>query len=223
MVHLPFADRLEAGRLLARELSNLAHEDATVIGLARGGVPVAFAVADRLNLPLDVMIARKLGVPWQPELAMGAITGTARILNKNMVRQLGISDEEVENAIEQEQEEMHRREAAYRAGKPAADLRGRTAILVDDGLATGSTMVAAVHHVRGLNPAKVIVAVPVGSADAVARLREEADGVVCLAAPPFFQAVGEWYRDFEQVGDKEVQALLVRSHRKHDHGVPLAS
>jgi len=142
MVHLPFADRVEAGRLLAKELlSRNAGENAVVLALARGGVPVGFAVADRLHLALDVIVARKLGVPWQPELAMGAIAGTARILDERMIVELGIADEDVEDITRREQAEMARREQLYRGGKPALDLNGRTAILVDDGLATGSTMV----------------------------------------------------------------------------------
>lgn len=215
MVHLPFTDRVEAGRLLAKELSLLSiGENAVVLALARGGVPVGFAVADRLHLPLDVIVARKLGVPWQPELAMGAIAGTARILEQRMIRELGIPDEEVEETICREQAEMVRREHLYRGGKPALDLHNQTAILVDDGLATGSTMVAAVSHAHNLEAAKVIVAVPVGSAQACGRLEKEADQVVCLATPQVFYAVGEWYRDFRQVSDTEVQHLLTESHHK---------
>jgi len=215
MVHLPFSDRVEAGRLLARELSLSAiSPDAVVLALARGGVPVGFAVADRLHLPLDVIVARKLGVPWQPELAMGAIAGTARVLDERMIRELGISDEDVEEIAEREQAEMKRREHLYRGGKPALDLRGQTAILVDDGLATGSTMLAAVQHARSLKAAKVVVAIPVGSAQACGRLGRVADEVVCLATPELFYAVGEWYRDFRQVSDTEVQHLLAESHHK---------
>ena len=215
MVHLPFADRVEAGRLLARELSlHKLGQDAVVLALVRGGVPVGFAVADRLHLPLDVIVPRKLGVPWQPELAMGAIAGTARILDERMIRHLSIPEEDIEDTIAREQAEMKRREHHYRGGKPPLDLRGQTAILVDDGLATGSTMLAAVRHARSLNAAKVIVAVPVGSAEACGRLRKEADDVICLATPELFYAVGEWYRDFGQVGDTEVEHLLAESHQK---------
>lgn len=215
MVHLPFTDRVEAGRLLAKELSTRnPGGSAVVLALARGGVPVGFAVADRLHLPLDVIVARKLGVPWQPELAMGAIAGTARILDERMIRELGIPDEEVEEITRREQAEMARREQLYRCGKAALDLNGQTAILVDDGLATGSTMVAAVQHAQALNAAKVIVAVPVGSAQACGRVGREADEVVCLAIPQAFYAVGEWYRDFQQVSDTEVQHLLAAVHHK---------
>lgn len=215
MVHLPFTDRVEAGRLLARELSlrNIGNK-AVVLALARGGVPVGFEVADRLHIPLDVIVARKLGVPWQPELAMGAVAGAARIIDEGMIRELGISEDDVEEITRRESEEMARRETLYRGGKPALDVRGNTAILVDDGLATGSTMIAAVRHVRALNPDRVIVAVPVGSGQACGRLRREADEVVCLAVPQPFYAVGEWYRSFAQVSDAEVQHLLAESHHK---------
>lgn len=222
MVHLPFADRVEAGRVLAKELSSRkicpSNGTEVVLALTRGGVPVGFAVADRLCIPLDVVVVRKLGVPWQPELAMGAIAGGVSILDEAMIRQLGISAGDIEETIANEQAELTRREELYRGAKPALELRGHTAILVDDGLATGSTMMAAVRHVRGLHPARVIVAVPVGSKDACDRLRREVDDLICLATPERFFAVGEWYRDFEQVSDGEVQHLLTESRqqlRKH--------
>jgi predicted phosphoribosyltransferase len=215
MIHLPFADRIEAGNALAIELSRrLNARNAVVLALARGGVPVGFAVANRLDLPLDVVVARKLGVPWQPELAMGAIAGSARTLNEGMLADLEISAVEVEKVILREQAEMKRREELYRVGQPAPDLAGRTVILVDDGLATGSTMLAAVRHARKLQAAIIVVAVPVGSRDSCEHLRREADDVVCLAIPDFFYAVGEWYRDFHQVSDNEVRNLLAES-REH--------
>jgi putative phosphoribosyl transferase len=215
MVHLPFADREEAGRLLAEELSlRKVATDAVVLALTRGGVPVGFEVADRFHLHLDVIVARKLGVPWQPELAMGAIAGTARFLDDRMIQGLGISDEDVEKIVAREQAEMRRREELYRGGKAAPDLHGKSAIVIDDGLATGSTMIAAVRHCRSLKPAKVIIGVPVGSENAVARLREQVDELVCLATPKFFSAVGEWYRDFQQVNDAEVENLLAESRRR---------
>lgn len=215
MTHLPFAHRLEAGDLLGIELARrIPAGNAVVLALARGGVPVGFAVANRLGLPLDVIVARKLGVPWQPELAMGAIAGAARVLNEAMLAELEISSGEVESVIAREQAEMKRREKLYRAGQPPIDLAGKTAILVDDGLATGSTMLAAVRHARHLKSARIVVAVPVGSKEACDRLREEADDVVCLATPEFFYAVGEWYRDFRQVGDDEVRNLLAESRRQ---------
>ena len=220
MVHLPFADRVEAGRLLAKELSSrrTVPHGAVVLGLTRGGVPVGFAVAERLGLPLDIVVVRKLGVPWQPELAMGAIAGPitndTRVLDEGIVRQLGISAADVEEIVAREEAEMKRREELYRGDTPAVDLHGRTAVLVDDGLATGNTMLAAVRHVRALKPAKVVIAVPVGSRDACDRLRSEADDLVCLATPELFFAVGEWYRDFEQVSDTEVRRLLAESRRQ---------
>jgi putative phosphoribosyl transferase len=215
MVHLPFGDRLEAGRLLARELSlrNLA-SGAVVVGLTRGGVPVGFAVADRLHLPLDALVVRKLGVPWQQELAMGAITAAAQILDEPMIRHLGISREEVGAVIEREQAEMRRREDLYRGGRAPLDVSAKTVILIDDGLATGSSMSAAVRHMRKLEPGGVVVAVPVGSKEACNRLRKEADDLVCLAIPDLFCAVGEWYRDFEQVSDATVQGMLAQSRQQ---------
>ncbi len=214
MTHLPFADRAEAGRLLAAELATRSTaQPGVVLALPRGGVPVAFAIARQLHLPLDVIVVRKLGVPWQPELAMGAIAGQTRILNYALIEQLGISGKEVDSIVAAEQAEMRRREERYRAGEAAPDLHNRTAILIDDGLATGSTMLAAVRHVRTLHPARVIVAVPVGSKDACNLLRGEADELICLAAPEMFGAVGQWYRHFEQVSDEEVETLLAESRR----------
>lgn len=213
MTHLPFEDRLEAGRMLAAELARREiGRDAVVVALTRGGVPVGFAVADRLHLPLDIIVARKLGVPWQPELAMGAIAGTTRILDDRMIWELGIPAEDVDEIVAREQAEMQRREELYRGSNPALDLHGKSVIVIDDGLATGSTMMASVRHIRSLHPAKVIVAVPVGSKQACNHLRKEADEVVCLAIPERFCAVGEWYRDFSQVGDSEVCNLLHESH-----------
>lgn len=215
-IQLPFADRTQAGRLLVVELSR--HNpgaNAVVLGIPRGGVSVGFAVAQALHLPLNVVVARKLGVPWQPELAMGAIAGEARVMDRQAIAELGISDADVERIVVSEQSEMRRRENLCRAGRPAPDLHEKTAILVDDGLATGSTMLAAARHIRSLTPARVIIAVPVGSAHACQRLRREADAVVCLATPKSFKAVGEWYLDFEQVSDDEVRNLLNENYRSH--------
>lgn len=218
MVELPFRDRTEAGRLLADALKHAAApSEAVVLALPRGGVPVGFEVAEELNLPLDVVVVRKLGVPWQPELAMGAIAGAAEVRDIRLIRQLRIPDIEVDAVIAREQAELRRREALYRGGRPQAALRGRTVILVDDGLATGSTMLVAVRHVRAFQPARVIVAVPVGTVEACERLRQEADSVVCLAKPEPFLAVGEWYADFSQVEDAEVQSLLKRRTVRGSH------
>ena len=210
MLELSFRDRAEAGRLLGTQLAgrNLP-KDAIVLALPRGGVPVAFEVAQALGLPLDVMVVRKLGVPWQPELAMGAIaSGGVRVLDPALIRLEGISPEYIEAVAAREEQEVERREQLYRAGRPPLDLQNRTVILVDDGLATGSTMLAAVKCVKSLQPSIVIVAVPVASRHAYAHLRDGADECVCLAVPEPFGAVGEWYEDFRQTSDAEVRNLL---------------
>jgi putative phosphoribosyl transferase len=211
MVELPFQDRADAGRLLGAELaSRKLGTNTVVLALSRGGVPVGFEVAEALKAPLDVVVVRKIGVPWQPELAAGAIAGGTRILDRRVFRDFPISDQELEAVIARETREMERREKLYRRGLPALDLTGQTVVLVDDGLATGSTMVAAARHVRSLHPHKLIVAVPVGSVEACSRLGQEADECVCLALPEPFVAVGEWYTDFRQVTDGQVQAILRR-------------
>jgi len=211
-VHLPFEDRVAAGRALAEELKRRKLDpNAVIFALTRGGVPVGFEVADRLRLPLDVIVARKIGVPWQPELAMGAIAGTVQVLDAPMIEQLGIADEDVKSIIAREEAEMKRRVQVFREGRPAVNPQGRTAVIVDDGLATGSTMLASVRYARTLKPAKLIIAVPVGSREGCARLRGEVDELVCLSVPELFFAVGEWYRDFNQVTDDEVRHLLAES------------
>jgi predicted phosphoribosyltransferase len=185
--------------------------DPIVLALARGGVPVGFALAERLRLPLDVLVVRKLGVPWQPELAIGAIAGTACVLDEQRIRRLGIFRLELAELIRLERAEMERRENLYRAGAPPLNVRGKSAVLIDDGLATGNTMRAAIRHVRTLEPAEVIVAVPVASQDACHQLRSEADDLLSVVIPLHFASVGEWYRDFQQVGDDEVRNLIARS------------
>lgn len=218
-VSLPFSDRAEAGRLLAEEL--LRHDipaDSVVLALPLGGVPVGFEVAKALELPLDVIVVRKLGVPWHQELAMGAIAGAVQVLDTSLIRQLGISKEEVDEEVVREQAELRRRETLYRSGMAAETAANRTAILVDDGLATGSTMLAALRHVHTLKPAKVIVAVPVGSAEACALMKREADSVICVATPSPFVAVGKWYREFEQLTDAEVQSFLAKRYRRGARG-----
>ena len=219
MIELPFQNRTTAGRLLAAELArrNLA-KDSIVLALPRGGVPVGVEVAETLKAQLDVVVVRKLGVPWRPELAMGAIAGNIQVLDYQLIEQLGLSEEEVEAVVAAESEEMRRRETLYRAGHPAPDLRGRTVVLADDGLATGSTMVAAARNVRSFHPRRLIIAVPVASSEACRRLRSEADECICLAKPEPFVAVGQWYFDFRQVTDVEVEETLKCSRAPVDSG-----
>jgi putative phosphoribosyl transferase len=207
---LAFADRHEAGQHLARELARWAgREDVVVLALPRGGVPVAWEVARVLGAPLDVFVVRKLGTPGHRELAMGAIaSGGVRVLNEEVVRIYGLSPASIERVAEEEQQELERRERAYRDGRPSQPLAGKIAVLVDDGLATGSTMKAAVQAVRLHEPAGVVVAVPVGASDTCAELRRLADEVICVRTPEPFSAVGLWYRDFDQTTDEEVRALL---------------
>ena len=209
-----FADRTDAGRALAAALK--AHAGAAetlVLGLPRGGVPVAYEVAQALELPLDVLVVRKLGLPWQPELAMGAIaSGGALVRNEEVVRYLGDRDEAFEAVRAREQAELERRERDYRGNRPPLAVRGRTGILVDDGLATGATMEAAVRSLKALGARRVVVAVPVASAEARERIAAVADEVVCLATPMMFSAVGQWYADFGQTEDAEVRDLLDRAH-----------
>ena len=210
MPQLPFHDRAEAGRLLGAVLAaRQLPPNPIVLALPRGGVPVALEVARSLEAPLDVVVVRKLGVPWQPELAMGAITGGGiRILDENLIRQEGISLEQVEAIAAREEQEALRREHLYRAGRPALVVRNRPVILVDDGLATGSTMLAAVKCIKNLQASAVIAAVPVASRQACVLIRDEADDCICLATPAPFIAVGEWYQDFSQTSDAEVRELL---------------
>jgi putative phosphoribosyl transferase len=205
-----FQDRREAGQVLAEELAPYrGRDDLLVLGLARGGVPVGWEVASRLGAPLDVFLVRKLGVPQWQELAMGAIaTGGEVVVNDSLIHNLGISEQQLAAAIERETEELHRREQAYRAGRPPIDIAGKTAILVDDGIATGASMRAAVRAVRAAEPAQVVVAVPVGPPSACRELAEEADDVVCATMPPGFEAVGQVFEDFHQVTDDEVRELL---------------
>lgn len=216
MIQLPFRDRVEAGRLLAAELASYKlPSDRIVLALPRGGVPVGSEVARILHAPLDVVVVRKLGVPWQPELAMGAIAGgPVEVLNHQLIAEIKISQEDIHAALKKGREEVERREKLYRGGRPAPDLRSRTVLLVDDGLATGSTMLAAVRYVRTFKPAKTMIAVPVGSAEACERLKREVDEFLCLATPEPFTAVGEWFIDFRQVSDADVQGLLEENRRR---------
>jgi erythromycin esterase-like protein/predicted phosphoribosyltransferase len=214
----PFHDRAEAGRQLAAKLAAYTNRpDVLVLGLPRGGVPVAYEVARALGAPLDVFIVRKLGVPGYEELAMGAVaTGGVRVLNEALVKRLGIPDYVIEAVAAREQEELKRRERLYRGGLPPPDVRGRTVILVDDGLATGATMQAAIRALRQQHPARIVVAVPIASREACEELREEVDDVICAVTPEPFHAVGLWYEDFSQTTDQEVREILARQRQDEE-------
>lgn len=205
-----FRDRMEAGQLLATQLTAYANRsDVLVLALPRGGVPVAFEVARALHAPLDVIIVRKLGVPGYEELAMGAIaSGGVRVLNDDVVHMLGISDEEINKVAAHEQQELERRERLYRGDRPTYEVRGRTVILVDDGIATGATMRAAVAAVRQRQPARIVIAVPAAAASICEELAAEVDELVCVIRPEAFFAVGFWYENFSQTTDEEVRTLL---------------
>lgn len=218
-------DRAEAGRLLAEKLTAYANrEDVIVLGLPRGGVPVAFEIAKRLNAPLDVFVVRKLGVPRQEELAMGAIaTGGVRVLNDSVVKAYGISDDEIALVEAKEQKELARRELAYRGDRPPLDVHGRTVILVDNGIATGTTIRAALLALRKLQPARIVVAVAVAPESTYEKLKAEADEVVCILAPETFYAISLWYERFAQTTDEEVRDLLSRAIRQKSAAVSTAT
>lgn len=205
-----FRDRREAGRVLAEQLASYrGKDDLLVFGLARGGVPVAWEIAAALHAPLDVFLVRKLGVPRWPELAMGALaSGGAVVMNDNVVSSLHITDEQLREVIASETAELHRREQAYRGGRPVADPRGKIVIVVDDGIATGASMLVAVRALRAGGPQSIVVAVPVGPSSTCREIGQEADQVVCVTMPPGFEAVGQVYADFHQVSDDEVRELL---------------
>ncbi|HXG12823.1 MAG TPA: phosphoribosyltransferase [Gemmataceae bacterium] len=212
-----FRDRSDAGRRLAAKLLHYADDpNVLVLALPRGGVPVAYEVARALHAPLDVFLVRKLGLPGHEELAMGAIaSGGVRVLNDEVVRALNIPDEVIDVVAAEEQRELQRRERAYRDDRPPPDVRGRTVILVDDGLATGSTMRAAVAALRRREPARIVVAVPVAAAETCAEFQNVADEIVCVITPDPFYAVGLWYEDFSQTTDEEVHALLQKAAAQH--------
>jgi putative phosphoribosyl transferase len=205
-----FRDRRDAGRLLASTLSNYAGgRDVTVLALPRGGVPVAYEVARRLGAPLDVFVVRKLGVPGHEELAMGALaSGGVRVLNDEVVQGLGIPKSTIDAVVAKETSELERRERAYRGDRRPLDVSGQTAILIDDGLATGSTMRAAVAGLRRRQPRRIVVAVPVAAQSTCDELAAEVDDIICAVTPEPFYAVGLWYEDFAQTGDDEVRELL---------------
>jgi len=207
----PFRDRVDAGRRLASapELARHADDGAVVLALPRGGVPVAFEVASALHLPLDVFVVRKLGLPGRQELAMGAVASSGVVvLDREMISAAGVTKTALDAAIRDETLELKRREHAYRENRPAPDVAGRVVLLVDDGLATGASMRAAVRALAAQRPARVVVAVPVGALSSCQALAEEVDEVVCLRKPVPFEAVGLWYRDFRQTTDAEVRELL---------------
>jgi putative phosphoribosyl transferase len=209
----PFGDRREAGAVLADKLAKYSRRnDVVVLALPRGGVPVAHEVAQKLQAPLDIFLVRKLGVPGHEELAMGAIaSGGVRVLNADVVRWYGLSDEVINHVARREQVELERREGEYRRGRAPVALNGKVVLLIDDGLATGSTMKAAVKAVRAHAPSRIVVAVPVGAADTCAAFTDIADEIVCARAPEDFRAVGLWYRNFSQTSDREVRELLDRT------------
>lgn len=208
---MQFKNRIEAGRLLAHELESYVNDpNVVVLGLPRGGVPVAYEVAQALNAPLDVFLVRKLGTPGQEELAMGAIaTGNVRVLNEDVIDYLQIPDEWIELVTAREQRELMRREKLYRGDRPPLNVSGRTVIVVDDGLATGSTMRAAVNALKQLEPTTIIVAAPVAARETCESFKADVDSTcVCVMSPEPFQGVGLWYRDFSQTTDEEVCFLL---------------
>lgn len=210
-----YQDRTEAGRLLAERLARYKNRpDVVILALPRGGVPVGYEVAQALNAPLDVFVVRKLGVPGQEELAMGAIaSGGVRVFNEDIVQMLRIPDEMIEAAVAKETQELERRERLYRGDSPALDARGRVAILIDDGLATGSTMRAAALALRRHLPSRIVVAAPVAAGSTCDELSNEVDEVICAETPEPFYAISLWYRDFTQTTDDQVRELLAQSAR----------
>jgi putative phosphoribosyl transferase len=201
-------DRADAGRRLAEALAHLEGEDAVVLAIPRGGVEVGAEVARAFHWPLDIVIPRKVRAPGNQELGLGAVAPGVRVLDERMVRSLGVSPEYLDREITLEEEEIRRRSVAYRAGRPPVDLRGKVAVIVDDGVATGGTATAAVRWARAQGASRVVLAIPVAPAEAVANLAKEADEVVCLATPEPFYAVGQWYARFPQTSDQEVVRLL---------------
>ncbi|MGO4173403.1 phosphoribosyltransferase [Bosea sp. TAF32] len=210
-----FSDRRAAGRKLASRLRRYRERgDVVVLALPRGGVPVGFEVARALKAPLDVLVVRKLGVPGDEEMAMGAIATTgARVLNREVIAALGIAQDVLDKVTAKEEQELLRRERLYRGGRAPLSLEGQTVIIVDDGLATGATMRAAVRALRDKHPARIVVAVPVGSREICQAMKAVADEVVCATMPHYFLGVGSWYSDFSQTGDDEVRALLDEASR----------
>jgi putative phosphoribosyl transferase len=207
-----FANRTDAGRRLGKELRQYAQRsDVIVLALPRGGVPIGYEVAKALGAPLDVFVVRKIGLPWQEELAMGAVaSGGVRVFDRNLIRVAHVSDADVERITSEEERELERRERLYRGDRPFPDVRGKIVILVDDGLATGASMRAAVAALREDKPARIVVAVPVAAPETCDAFRSIADEIICAETPEPFQAVGMWYEDFSQTTDDDVRDLLAR-------------
>jgi putative phosphoribosyl transferase len=210
-----FADRLDAGERLAKGLAHLAGSDCVVLAIPRGGVIVGEVIAREIGAPLDVVVPRKIGAPGNPELAIGAVAPGIRVLDPRMVGALGVTDRYLEREIAEQEAEIERRQRAYRGGRPPQPVEGRVAIVVDDGVATGSTAVAALRWARARGAERVVLAVPVAPPQSLERLRAEADEVVVLETPQPFLAVGEWYRDFDQTTDEQVVSALARSAGSH--------
>ena len=219
-----FHDRADAGRQLAQRLDAFRGQDVVVLGLPRGGVPVAFEVAKALRVPLDVVVVRKLGVPFQPELAFGAIgEGGVRVINDSVVRHAGLSRDDMDAVEDKQRAELQRRSEHFRRGRDRISLTGRTAVIVDDGIATGATVKAACQVARAQGASTVALAVPIGAAETIEAVAQYADEVVCLAAPKFFSAVGQGYRNFSQTSDDEVIALLDRARGDFGTSSPVAA
>ena len=206
-----FKDRTEAGRALAERLRHLAGHDVIVLALPRGGLPVAYEIARALQAPLDVLNVRKLGVPWQEELAMGAVaTGGVRVLNDDVIRSTGVTTADIDAAVATQRAEIERRERLYRGGRPAPDLRDRIVVVVDDGIATGATVRAALAVIRAQHPRKLVLATPVAQASVAASLAHDVDELVCALLPAELYAIGLWYDQFPQLTDEDVQQILAR-------------
>lgn len=213
-----YLDRRDAGRRLARQLAKYRDTGPVVIGLPRGGVPVADEIARALNATLDVLVARKLGAPGNPEFAIGAIAPGVTHLEQSHVRALSVPAEFIRHAVAREQEEIRRRERLFREDRPAAEVGGKTVILVDDGLATGATVRAAIRSLRGRSPGRIVLAVPIGAPDTVESLRSEVDELICPETPPFFRAVGQGYVDFSPTSDDDVRRILRARHVECEEG-----
>jgi putative phosphoribosyl transferase len=217
---IPFRDRRDAGRTLAQKLTVYAGQpDLLILALPRGGVPVAYEVARALTAPLDIFLVRKLGLPGREELAIGAIaTGGVRVLNRDIIRTLSIPDEVINFVARREIQELQRREQLYRGDRPAPEVRDRTIIIIDDGLATGASMRAAVAGLRAQHPARIVVAVPIAAENVCEAFRTEVDEIICAITPEPFYGVGRWYENFSQITDQEVRILLEKANRQFLYG-----